>query len=159
LSQLAERTEEARVYLDDFVGNQVLGSRRDRLLASRIVNNTSTDEGALKALRAADNVSKAVPYVKKGAAVAGLAAVGYYMFKKYQENQMLEEPMQQMPYEVGTNYSLNSQIMLRMAAGENGAKYMDPLATAPLVGNLYDNRIGHGDMSWDRNSSLYGGVL
>jgi hypothetical protein len=159
LGQLAERTEEARVYLDDFVGNQVLGSRRDRLLASRIVNNTSTDEGARKALRAADNVSKAVPYVKKGAAVAGLAAVGYYMFKKYQENQMLEEPMQQMPYEVGTNYSLNSQIMLRMAAGENGAKYMDPLATAPLVGNLYDNRIGHGDMSWDRNSSLYGGVL
>lgn len=159
LEQLAERTEEARVYLDDFVGNQVLGSRRDRLLASAILNHTATDEGAERALKVSKAIDNAMSTVKKGAAVAGLAAVGYYMFKKYQEDKMLDEPMQQMPYEVGTNYSLNSQIMLRMAAGENGANYMDPLATAPLVGNLYDNRIGHGDMSWDRNSSLYGGVI
>jgi hypothetical protein len=162
---VAERAEEARVFLDDFIGyvggssDSVMGQPRLRNLASNIVSKVGSEEHAGKILKLTDDLSNLRPKMAKAAGVAGIAALGIFAARKHRENQQLNEPLQQMPYEVGTNYALNSEIILRMANGATGAKYVNPLATAPLTGNLYDNRIGHSSMAFDKNSALFGGVI
>jgi hypothetical protein len=162
---LAARAEEARTFLDDFIGyaggaeDSVMGQKQLRSAADLIMSRATTDEHVAKILKVGDTFSDLKPKLSKAAGVAGIALIGFIAARKRKENQRLNEPLQQMPYEVGTNYALNSEIILRMANGENGASYMDPLATAPLVGNLYDNRTNHNSMAWDKNSALYGGVL
>lgn len=157
MAHLAARTEEARRYLDEFIPS-IMRSPRDVATAKQILN-AANDVGVKKILSVNEKYLELRPKMKRAAGIAGLAMIGYYLNKKRKENNVLEEPMEFMPYEQGSSYSLQDQVQLRQMNGERGAKRMDPLATAPLVGSLYDNRINHTNMSWDKNSALYGGVI
>lgn len=154
---LAARGREALSYLDEFIPTMAENPKNVRTM--RKILNAGSEERLSSMMRHADQYAALRPKMKKTLGIAALAGIGYYLNRKRKESNQLNEPMQWMPYEQGTSYSLYDQVELRKAAGENGARYMDPLATAPLVGSLYDNRTNHGNMAWDRNSALYGGVL
>ena len=157
MAALAARTEEARRYLDDFVAD-IPKNARD-LRSARQILKAGSDASLEKVLSVNDKYFALRPKMKKAVGLAGIATLGYYLNRKRKENELLNEPLTQMPYEVGSSYYLQEQIELKRAMGETGAKYMDPLATAQITGNLFDNRVNHSDMTWDKNSALFGGVI
>lgn len=158
LRDLGSLTGQAVSYLD----NTMMGIASNRSMnasAQLILRSGASDEGVKRILRGADLFAELKPKLGKGTAVTAAAGIGYYIYRKHKQRSAYEEPLRPMPYETGSNYSLKDQVDLAMMNGKNSGRFIDPLATASLVDTLNQNKINHGSMAWDRNSSLYGGVL
>lgn len=89
---------------------------------------------------------------KLGMAALGVGAlgIGYYMYKKTQENNLYSETMESQPYEVGSSYRQQDY-------SEFGSSRLDTLSTAGVVGGLDRGKIGHNRMGNNKYSHLYGG--
>jgi len=103
------------------------------------------------------NVSNIVEMYEKFKPKLGVAAlgalgigVGYYLFKKHEEQSFYSESMEQQPYEAGSYYG-NYQIQ------NSGGSRLDVLSTAGIVGGLDRGKIGHNRMGSNKYSHLYGG--
>lgn len=104
--------------------------------------------------------------VKKhfGVAIAGTAALGIadFMYKRHKRNEFYSQAMTQMSFERGGTSNYNSARVLeaKMASGVNKSyQRYDPLATAFVTSDLDNGKINHTSMAWDKNNTLYGGVL
>lgn len=139
----------------------IVRTARTSVLADSILRLAQTDEAAQRILRISDVIqNKVIPRITaRNIGIGALIGAGYYMYQRKEEQDQYDVALQQMPFERGTDYSIARQVEMRMAAGKTSAQKMDPLATAPIVDNLYMNRVGHTSMAWDRNTALYGGVL
>ena len=106
-----------------------------------------------------DNIREAYQRLKPKIGLAalgvGVAAVGYYMYKKSQESNMYDETMEDQPIEAnGQIRRANSSF--QSSAGMTSSR-RDPLTTAGIVGNLDRSKIGHTRMGPDKYNHLYGG--
>ena len=128
-------------------------SLRDQVLSERTslkVGKKFADETA--AARAA------YAKYKKPAGLAGLgvvaAGVGYYAYKKSQEDNSYDEvmdPMETMPAMAPRTDIYREDFM----SGQNFSVTGDPLATAGVVGNLDRSKIGHTNMGPNKYDHLY----
>lgn len=80
------------------------------------------------------------------------AGVGYYAYKKYQENQEYDEVLTQQPIEKGT---LNRPSP-KLTQSDMASFRRDPLVTAGIVGNLDRSKIGHTMMGPNKYNHLFG---
>ncbi len=113
----------------------------------------------MKANEAISN--KVLPKLPKWGLGALAAGVGLWAYSNRKENAKYDAAFDYVPPEPGpSRYALADVLAARVEAGENGYRQqIDPLATASLSDHLYYSSVGHTNMSWDRNSTLYGGVL
>lgn len=105
-----------------------------------------------------DNIREAFQRLKPKIGLAalgvGVAAAGYYMYNKSQENNMYDETMEAQPIEAnGQVRRANSSF--QTTAGMTSSR-RDPLTTAGVVGNLDRSKIGHTRMGPDKYDHLYG---
>jgi hypothetical protein len=112
------------------------------------------------ATRAFEIMERYGPAAKRGAAGLVTGAVALALYKRHKRNKQFDESFEQMPTERGSNYSIDDQLEIKKQMGINKyyQKY-DPLSTANTVQQLNDARIGHTNMSYNRNNALYGGIL
>lgn len=106
-----------------------------------------------------ENIAEAFQRLKPKIGLAalgvGVAAAGYYMYNKSQENNMYDETMETQPVEAnGQIRRANSSF--QSSAGMTSSR-RDPLTTAGVVGNLDRNKIGHTRMGPNKYDHLYGG--
>ncbi len=106
-------------------------------------------------------INELKPKLAKFGIGALIAGAGMLAYNKKQDNDQYSTSFQEMPMDTGQGrYAIADHIQADLDMGFNGyRRQLDPLATASLSDNLYYGRMGHANMSWDRNSALYGGVL
>jgi len=80
------------------------------------------------------------------------AGVGYYAYKKYQENQEYDDVLAQQPIEKNTA----SRPSPRLTQSDMASFRRDPLVTAGVVGNLDRSKIGHTMMGPNKYNHLFG---
>lgn len=80
------------------------------------------------------------------------AGVGYYAYKKYQENQEYDDVLAQQPIERNTA----SRPSPRLTQSDMASFRRDPLVTAGVVGNLDRSKIGHTMMGPNKYNHLFG---
>lgn len=117
-------------------------------------------EKVQRAYRAATEVI--LPNAKKGLLGIGIAGAGALLFKRYKEEQVLDETIDFQGYETSVpgGYAITQQVQERIDTGYNGySQQMDPLATASLTSILNDSRTGHMTSSLMNNNAIYGGIL
>jgi len=90
-----------------------------------------------------------------GALGLGIAAAGYYMFKKHRERQLYNETLEQQPTERAV--SMDQMQDSDRAFTQMSSFRRDPLATAGVVGNLDRAKIGHTQMGPNKYNHLFGG--
>jgi len=89
-----------------------------------------------------------------GLGIAGVAAAGYYAYRRSQENDLYDETLEQQPYEDRLNkYSLGESFDL-----SNGSR-LNPMSTTSTVNDLNNRRINHTNMSNSKNDHLFSGAL
>jgi hypothetical protein len=115
----------------------------------------------LKSGRKQTSVSTAVEMYhaykgKAGIAALGLTALvgGYYMTKRYKENQLYNETVEQQPYE--NSRQIDQGLGYARAVSSQSSYRRDPLVTAGVVGNLDRRKIGHTQMGNNKYNHLYG---
>lgn len=93
---------------------------------------------------------------KAGIAALGLTALvgGYYMSKRYKENQLYNETLEQQPYE--SSRQIDQGISYATGLSSTSSYRRDPLVTAGVVGNLDRRKIGHTQMGNNKYNHLYG---
>lgn len=101
------------------------------------------------------------PHIPKALGIGLLAGAGMLLLNRREEVQQYAPTMAEMPYESGqSRYRSADMLQMSIDSGVNkGRQRYDPLATAFVTSNLSDSAIGHTAMNWDKNNSLYGGVL
>ena len=94
---------------------------------------------------------------KAGIAALGLTALvgGYYMSKRYKENELYNETLEQQPYE--NSRQIDQGLGYASAVSSQSSFRRDPLVTAGVVGNLDRRKIGHTQMGNNKYNHLYGG--
>jgi hypothetical protein len=80
------------------------------------------------------------------------AGIGYYGYRRYKENQMYDETLEQQPIEYGGQRRSSP----RLTQSDMASFRRDPLVTAGVVGNLDRNKIGHTQMGPNKYNHLYG---
>lgn len=89
-----------------------------------------------------------------GAAVIGAALIARHLSKKHRENQQYESTMMMSEPEKGQRpYGAQEALLAPKAPQSNS----DPLATAGVVGNLDRRKVGHTNMSPQKNAHLFRG--
>ena len=89
-----------------------------------------------------------------GAAVIGTALLARHLSKKHRENQQYESTMMLSEPEKGQRpYGAQEALLTPKAPQSNS----DPLATAGVVGNLDRRKVGHTNMSPQKNAHLFRG--
>jgi hypothetical protein len=89
-----------------------------------------------------------------GAAVIGTALIARHFSKKHRENQQYESTMMMSEPEQGQRpYGAQEALLAPKAPQSNS----DPLATAGVVGNLDRRKVGHTNMSPQKNAHLFRG--
>jgi hypothetical protein len=97
-------------------------------------------------------VSKKLPLLGLGVAAAFVAKKGY---SEYKERSLLNETFDFQGYEPAADYySLQQQIETR-----GSSRYVDPLSTAGVVGNLYNMQQNHSSMGPNKDQHLFAGVI
>lgn len=91
-----------------------------------------------------------LPLMLAGAAAA---AVGYYAYRRHRWNATYNATLALQPFE-DQRPSAPDPVIQFGASGR-----MSPMATTAVVGNLYDNRIGHSNMASDRHKYLFGSAF
>lgn len=93
---------------------------------------------------------------KAGIAALGLTALvgGYYMTRKYKENQLYNETVEQQPYQ--KTRQVDQGLSYASAVSAQSSYRRDPLVTAGVVGNLDRRKIGHTQMGNNKYNHLYG---
>lgn len=135
-----------------------LGKSGDKsMLARQVINISDSKEAAIR--KVYEGYQTVRKHVGKG--ILGLvgAAALFEGFKKYRENRQYNVVMDQMPAREG-HYAVADILQAQIASGiDKSYQRYDPLSTAFTVRELDANKINHTNMSWDKNNSLYGGVL
>ncbi len=90
-----------------------------------------------------------------GALGLGIAATGYYAYKKGREKQLYEETLQQQPTE--RNITTDDMRVSSRVFSQVSSVRKDPLVTAGVVGNLDRAKIGHTQMGPNKYNHLFGG--
>lgn len=90
-----------------------------------------------------------------GALGLGIAATGYYAYKKGREKQLYEETLQQQPTE--RNITTDDMRVSSRVFSQVSSVRKDPLGTAGVVGNLDRAKIGHTQMGPNKYNHLFGG--
>ena len=80
------------------------------------------------------------------------AGVGYYSYRKYQENRVYDDVLAEQPIEQNTV----SRPSPRLTQSDMASFRRDPLVTAGVVGNLDRSKIGHTMMGPDKYNHLFG---
>ena len=89
-----------------------------------------------------------------GAAIIGTALIARHLSKKHRENQQYESTMMMSEPEQGQRpYGAQEALLAPKAPQSNS----DPLATAGVVGNLDRRKVGHTNMSPQKNAHLFRG--
>lgn len=126
----------------------------------RRMSNAESDKSARVMTNVADFFTKNSKSIKVGGLSVIAGSIAFSMYNKHRKNRQYNEPFEKMPVQNVAKYGVADQLQIKQQMGIN--KYYqryDPLATANVVGDLYNSRIGHTNMSYNRNNNLYGGVL
>jgi hypothetical protein len=165
-SPVAQRNAEEQLSVANRIIKAFQESPRLRRVAQSTVSeaNVSSVIGdkvnlALKPL--ADFKTPMTNFYKANKSTLGIGALaitalgaGYYMSKKHRESDVYDQTMTQQPFENRTYNNRN----LNLTPGSNQTgEQMDPLATAGVVGALDRSRIGHHNMSSNKNAHLFRG--
>jgi hypothetical protein len=86
---------------------------------------------------------------KTGALGLSAAIAGYYASSRYEERSLINETIEQQPYETR---AYNNPRLEQFQSGNR----IDPLLTAGIVGSLDRSKIGHHMMGPNKNSHLFG---
>lgn len=120
-------------------------------IAKKIEEGNKFEPFAIKARQMwGDNRGK----VAIGAAVIGTALLARHLFKKHRENQQYESTMMMSEPEQGQRPYGAQEALLTPKAPQSAS---DPLATAGVVGNLDRRKVGHTNMSPQKNAHLFRG--
>ena len=158
--------DETNQALKRFVeANELLNDPARRRAAKRTIRDAGTSGGVDRAVNLTRDVVREIstpladfyrankkPIGLGGLALAG-ASIGYYMYKKKNEQDTYQEAMAYMPTEASTG-TPNRQMDLGTMPKSTRR---DPLVTAGVVGNLDRNKIGHTSMGPNKYNHLYGG--
>ena len=106
------------------------------------------------AIRAEEMWSKNRGKVAIGAAIVGTALFARHLSKKHRENQQYESTMMMSEPEEGQRPYGAQEALLNAKAPQSNS---DPLATAGVVGNLDRRKVGHTNMSPQKNAHLFRG--
>ena len=90
-----------------------------------------------------------------GALGLGIAATGYYAYKKHRERQLYNETLDQQPTE--RPITTDEMRYSSRAFSQVSSTRRDPLSTAGVVGNLDRAKIGHTQMGSNKHNHLFGG--
>lgn len=89
-----------------------------------------------------------------GAAVIGTALIARHFYKKHRENEQYESTMMMSEPEQGQRpYGAQEALLAAKVPQSNS----DPLATAGVIGNLDRRKVGHTNMSPQKNAHLFRG--
>jgi hypothetical protein len=113
------------------------------------MNRAKLGQGANKALDFYISNKTNIKNVGIGLLAAG---VGYYSYRKYQENRVYDDVLAQQPIEQNTV----SRPSPRLTQSDMASFRRDPLVTAGVVGNLDRSKIGHTMMGPDKYNHLFG---
>jgi hypothetical protein len=151
----------SQAVLDDANASAVKNANAvaEELFADKSLLDTARKN--LKSGRKQTSVSTAVEMYhaykgKAGIAALGLTALvgGYYMTKRYKENQLYNETVEQQPYE--NSRQIDQGLGYARAVSSQSSYRRDPLVTAGVVGNLDRRKIGHTQMGNNKYNHLYG---
>jgi len=91
--------------------------------------------------------------------ILGIGAIASHFKNKQEENRPFNETFYEQD-KSDRRYKVADLLQMKMDAGVDlSFQRYDPLSTAFVVDNLDSNKIGHTSMAWDKNSSLYGGII
>ena len=152
------------------VANRIIRAFQDSPKLKRVAQSTISESNVSSAI--GDKVNLALKplsdfktpitnFYKGNKSALGIGALaitalgaGYYMSKKHRESESYDQTMSQQPFENRTYNNRN----LNLTPGYNQTgEQMDPLATAGVVGALDRSRIGHHNMSPNKNAHLFRG--
>lgn len=139
-----------------------IGNSPTRSKAASLLREARTQEVADKHLARLDYINQHLgPKAKKFGVAALAAGIGAIVWSKHRKNELYNEPFEFQGYDTGPGrYAAADILQQQIESGYNGGlRRMDPLATASLTENLYYNRTGSTNMSWNKSNSLYGGNL
>lgn len=165
-SPVAQRNAEEQLS----VANRIIRAFQDSPKLRRVAQSTISESNVSSAI--GDKVNLALKplsdyktpitnFYKGNKSALGIGALaitalgtGYYMSKKHRESESYDQTMSQQPFENRTYNNRN----LNLTPGYNQTgEQMDPLATAGVVGALDRSRIGHHNMSPNKNAHLFRG--
>ena len=132
---------------------EVIGS--DKSLNTTIAKNIRRGKSGLEINKMAELYASHKAKLGYGALGVGVAAAGYYMYKKHRERQLYNETLDRQPTEraITTDQMEDSS----RAFSQVSSFRKDPLATAGVVGNLDRAKIGHTQMGPNKYNHLFGG--
>jgi len=132
---------------------EIMGSDKSTNLA--ITKNIRRGKSGLEINKMAEFYASHKAKLGYGALGVGVAAAGYYMYKKHRERQLYNETLDRQPTEraITTDQMEDSS----RAFSQVSSFRKDPLATAGVVGNLDRAKIGHTQMGPNKYNHLFGG--
>lgn len=122
----------------------MVGAIKRRVLNSKTLEGTSVLANFYKANKTKLGV---------GALVTAAVGTGYYMMKEKQERNLYSETTDQMPYESGLKEDPLAEVKQNYTYAPIKS---DPFATANVVSNLDQNKIGHYQMGPNKYDHLFG---
>ena len=123
--------------------------------ATKIGKNIRRGKSGLEVNKIAEFYASHKVKMGYGALGLGIAATGYYAYKKGREKQLYEETLQQQPTE--RNITTDDMRVSSRLSSQVSSVRKDPLVTAGVVGNLDRAKIGHTQMGPNKYNHLFGG--
>ena len=123
--------------------------------ATKIGKNIRRGKSGLEVNKVAEFYASHKVKMGYGALGLGIAATGYYAYKKGREKQLYEETLQQQPTE--RNITTDDMRVSSRLSSQVSSVRKDPLVTAGVVGNLDRAKIGHTQMGPNKYNHLFGG--
>lgn len=126
----------------------------DAGLKERALKNLKLGRGQTSVSTAVENYNKFKGPI--GIAALGLTALaaGYYIGKRKKETNLYDETLEQQPTE---SFRQNTSSNYGSSVTSFNSAKRNPLATAGVVGNLDNRKIGHTQMGNNKYNHLYGG--
>ena len=137
------------------------GKHADAIGAARMAAAMHLSEENTKIVKNAfEAFQKARPHIPKALGLAALAAFGIHQYNKHEENEPYNDLFDRSGPTTDAQYNVGRLLQQKKDMGIDLSRQgHNPLETAFVVDNLNSNRIGHTNMSSNKNSSLYGGII